>query len=189
MMPRGCSSLGSKPRSSLIRPVISSPITPRSLVRTDSSVLSEKSAIFFCVPTPYCIIAPDCARSILSTKSATCFFSDSERIESSICGAVGAAGAASAGTSSVTGLGVGTGAGSPNSRIGSSAGISGVGFIGSAMGKPFYAESCTRTKARIRTGHVLARGVYSHGACIHTYLTSMPRRAASHARASVDGVR
>ena len=102
--------------------------------------MSEKSAIFFCVPTPYCMIAPDWERSILSTNSSTCFFSDSERIESSICaGAAGVAAEASGVTSSATGLGVGMeGSASPNSRMGSSASGagSGVGVVWSAISKP-----------------------------------------------------
>ena len=49
-----------------------------------SSVFSEKSAIFFCAPAPYCRMPFVLARSIWETKASTMAFCSSDRTESSM---------------------------------------------------------------------------------------------------------
>ena len=51
------------------------PTSPISLVRTLLSAVSEKSAIFFWLPAPYCNTAWVLVRSICAAKSSTCFCS------------------------------------------------------------------------------------------------------------------
>ena len=77
------SSSTSKLFSSPTRPPIRPPTSPRSFVRTRSRAFSEKSAIFCCVPAPYCRIPGELRRSIFLENSSTCCFSSSERMLSS----------------------------------------------------------------------------------------------------------
>ena len=56
-------------------PVNRFPTSPISLVRTLLSAVSEKSAIFFWLPAPYCNTAWVLVRSICAAKSSTCFCS------------------------------------------------------------------------------------------------------------------
>ena len=74
------SSVISKLLSSTTRPDNISPTSPMSLVRTFFSAFSEKSAIFFWVPAPYCKIACELCRSIFCEKSSTIFFSSAVRL-------------------------------------------------------------------------------------------------------------
>ena len=69
------SSPASKLFSSTTRFAISSPTSPRSFVRTFASAVSEKFAIFFCAPEPYCITSAELVMSIFSAKSSTTFCS------------------------------------------------------------------------------------------------------------------
>ena len=76
-------SSSSKAFSSVTTLVSSPPISPKSFVFTFSSAVSEKSAIFFCVPAPYCKIIVEFVKSICSEKDATIAFSSSESMLSS----------------------------------------------------------------------------------------------------------
>ena len=78
------SSSASNVFSSVTTEVSRSPISPRSLLLTFSSVFSEKSAIFFCAPAPYCRMPFVLARSIWETKASTMAFCSSDRTESSM---------------------------------------------------------------------------------------------------------
>ncbi len=69
------SSVASKPFSSPISWVMSSPVSPISLVRTRDSALSEKSLSFFWLAAPYCKIIWELVKSIFSAKSCTIFCS------------------------------------------------------------------------------------------------------------------
>ena len=78
-IPLGCSALASNPCSSEIRPVISSPVSPMSLVLTRESAVSEKSLSFFWLAAPYCSTIWELVMSIFSAKSSTIFCSSGLR--------------------------------------------------------------------------------------------------------------
>ena len=84
-MPLGCSAPASKPCSSEIRLVISSPVSPMSFVLTRESAVSEKSLSFFWLAAPYCSTIWELVMSIFSAKSFTIFCSSGERGVSSTC--------------------------------------------------------------------------------------------------------
>ena len=63
------------------------PISPMSLVRTLFRALSEKSAIFFWLPAPYCITIWVLVMSIFEAKSSTIFCSSGVSTTSGILGA------------------------------------------------------------------------------------------------------
>ena len=73
-------------RSSATTPVSISPTSPRSFVRTFSIAASEKSAIFFWQPAPYCNTSWVLVRSICAAKSSTCFCSSGVRCTSATSG-------------------------------------------------------------------------------------------------------
>ena len=84
-MPLGCSVVASKPCNSEIRFVMSSPVSPMSLVLTRESAVSEKSLSFFWLAAPYCKTIWEFVMSIFSAKSLTIFCSSGERGVSSTC--------------------------------------------------------------------------------------------------------
>ena len=115
------SSSTSKLFSSVTSPEIIVPTSPRSFVFTFFKAVSEKSAIFFCVPTPYCKMPFVSFRLICLLKSSTIFRSSSVRMLSSSCGSSGFSGSAGTSFSSVTGApNVSTGVGASSNSLNSS---------------------------------------------------------------------
>ena len=113
------SSSTSKLFSSVTRPEIISPTSPRSFVFTFFKAVSEKSAIFFCVPTPYCKIPFVLWMSICLLNSSTIRRSSSLSMLSSSCGCAGSSFTATGSGFSSTGapklsVGVGTSVNSLN---------------------------------------------------------------------------